>query len=111
MSAEVAPRRTTPRATVAATLRAAHIGPALAVVVLAGLLAWAQHVDAERVVLLLAAVMAGQLTVGWSNDLIDLDRDRRAHRSDKPLATSEVSVRVVRVACAVAAALCIVLSF
>ena len=110
MSAEMAPRRTGSRAAVAATLRSAHIGPALAVVLLTGLLAWAQGLDAEHVVVLLAAVAAGQLTVGWSNDLIDLDRDRRAHRSDKPLVTAEVSVRVVRIACGVAAVLCVVLS-
>lgn len=34
-----------------------------------------------------AAVLAGQLSIGWSNDLIDRDRDRRSGRSDKPLAT------------------------
>ncbi len=48
-----------------------------------------------------AAVLAGQLTIGWSNDLIDLRRDREVARTDKPLATGAVSVRMVRTACAV----------
>ena len=51
---------------------AAHAGPALAVTVLAGLLAVAQDLSAGRAALVVAAVLAGQLSVGWSNDLIDL---------------------------------------
>src|SRR5688572_7324843 len=70
---------------------AAHIGPALAVTVLSGLLAAAQGLGPGRGALVVAAVLAGQLSVGWSNDLLDLDRDRRAGRTDKPLASGEVS--------------------
>ena len=50
--------------------------------------------------LVVAAVLAGQLSVGWSNDLVDVGRDRRAGRTDKPLATGEASLAVVRGACA-----------
>jgi 4-hydroxybenzoate polyprenyltransferase len=35
-----------------------------------------------------AAVGAGQLGVGWSNDYLDRDLDRAAGRDDKPLATT-----------------------
>lgn len=89
---------------------AAHIGPALAVTVLSGLLAAAQGLEPGRGALVVAAVLAGQLSVGWSNDLVDLERDRRAGRADKPLVNGEVSASVVRACCAVAVLACVVLS-
>jgi len=91
---------------------AAHLGPSLAVTILAGLLAAAQGLGPGHGSLLVAAVLAGQLSIGWSNDLIDAARDRRAGRADKPLATSTDSgaVGVVRIACVVAVAACVVLS-
>ena len=36
--------------------------------------------------LVTAAVLCGQLSIGWSNDLVDLARDRAVGRRDKPLA-------------------------
>jgi 4-hydroxybenzoate polyprenyltransferase len=89
---------------------AAHAGPALAVTLLAGLLAVAQDLPTGRGALVVAAVLAGQLSVGWSNDLIDLARDRTAGRSDKPLATGAVPVSLVRACCAVAVVACVALS-
>jgi len=83
-------------------LRAAHPGPAFAVVLLAALLAVAGGLEPGRVVLVAAAVLAGQLSIGWSNDLIDERRDRAVGRSDKPLAAGEVSTRLVRACCAAA---------
>ncbi|MEO7069771.1 MAG: UbiA family prenyltransferase, partial [Nostocoides sp.] len=56
------------------------------------------------------AVLAGQLTIGWSNDLIDLVRDRAAGRRDKPLARGDVSPGVVRTALVVTAVATVVLS-
>ncbi len=91
-------------------LRAAHIGPALAVTVLAAALAVAQHLPAGQAVLVVAAVLAGQLSIGWSNDLIDQARDRSVGRADKPLATGELSARPVSLACAGAVAAAVVLS-
>jgi 4-hydroxybenzoate polyprenyltransferase len=41
------------------------------------------------------AVLAGQLSIGWSNDRIDRGLDQRSGRSDKPLAETAVDVRVV----------------
>lgn len=89
---------------------ATHPGPALAVTVLAGMLATAQGLPPARVALLVAAVLAGQLSVGWSNDLVDVARDRTAGRADKPLATGEVPLRLVRSACAASVVLCVALS-
>ncbi len=60
--------------------------------------------------LIAAAVLTGQLSVGWSNDLIDADRDVAAARRDKPLATGVVSVRAVRIAAGCALAACVPLS-
>ncbi len=91
-------------------LRAAHAGPALAVVVLSLLLGVADGLDGQRLVLVGLAVLAGQLSVGWSNDLIDAARDRAVARADKPLATGEVSTRSVTVACAIAVVATVVLS-
>lgn len=93
-----------------ALVRAAHIGPALAVTCLAALLAAAQGLDPGRGLLVVAAVLSGQLSVGWSNDLIDLARDRNVQRHDKPLVAGQVSVRVVAVSCALAVLACVALS-
>ena len=41
--------------------------------------------------LVAAAVLTGQLSIGWCNDLLDRDRDRAAGRTDKPLATGRSS--------------------
>jgi 4-hydroxybenzoate polyprenyltransferase len=87
---------------VSGLLRAAHGGPALAVVVLAALLGVSFELSPARVALVGAAVLAGQLSVGWSNDLIDEARDRAVGRSDKPIVTGEASARAVRIACALA---------
>ena len=68
---------------------AAHPGPALAVTVLAALLGTALDLTPDRVVLVTAAVLCGQLSIGWSNDLVDLARDRAVGRRDKPLAARD----------------------
>jgi 4-hydroxybenzoate polyprenyltransferase len=57
-----------------------------------------------------AAVFAGQLTIGWGNDLVDATRDRQVGRSDKPLATGELRRSTVRVCLVLAAVACLVLS-
>jgi 4-hydroxybenzoate polyprenyltransferase len=57
-----------------------------------------------------AAVAAGQLTIGWSNDLIDAGRDQQVGRTDKPVARGEVSKALVRRMVAAAAGACLVLS-
>lgn len=93
-----------------ALVGSAHIVPGLAVSVLAALLSSAQGLGAGHGALVVAAVLAGQLSIGWSNDLLDRTRDVQANRTDKPLATGEASVRVVRLACAAAVAACVVLS-
>lgn len=96
--------------TTAGLVRTCHPEPTLAVTALAGLLALRLGHDAATLALVVAAVFTGQLTVGWSNDLVDAGRDRAVGRADKPLATGRVSVRTVGVALAVAAAATVILS-
>ncbi len=114
------------RAVVGGLVRSCHPGPTVAVTALTALLAAAGRaqlgsmVPPERAAdpapslvvggLLVAAVLAGQLSIGWSNDLIDADRDRKAARPDKPLARDQVSASVVRIAALAALAAAVALS-
>ncbi len=89
---------------------AAHPGPAVAVTVGAALLGRAAGLGPGVEVLLVAAVLTGQLSIGWSNDLVDLSRDRHTARADKPIATGRVEAALVRAACVVAVVACVPLS-
>ena len=81
---------------------ASHPGPVVAVSVLSALLAVSAGLSAGTTALVVGAVLSGQLSIGWSNDLIDVARDRSVGRSDKPLASGAVSTTSVRNACALA---------
>lgn len=94
-----------------ALIRAAHLEPTLAVTALATALAASAGRDAWGSALVAATVLTGQLSIGWSNDLIDLQRDAAAQRTDKPLAQGEIAPRTVATACGVATLVCIPLSF
>jgi 4-hydroxybenzoate polyprenyltransferase len=63
-----------------------------------------------KTALLGAAMLAGQLSIGWSNDWIDADRDAAVARADKPIASGLVKRRTVRLAALVAAAAAVPLS-
>jgi 4-hydroxybenzoate polyprenyltransferase len=52
--------------------------------------------------LLAAAVLCGQLSVGWSNDAIDAPLDTQAGRADKPIAVGTISRRTVAWCAAIA---------
>ncbi|HTY73295.1 MAG TPA: UbiA family prenyltransferase [Actinomycetes bacterium] len=65
---------------------------------------------AGRCALLGAAVLSGQLSIGWLNDLVDRDRDVAAGRPDKPLARGAVGAATVRAAATAAAVACLPLS-
>lgn len=70
-----------------------HPGPTLVVTTLSLALGLAAGLDPWRLALLVVAVFAGQVSVGISNDAIDVSRDRSVGRSDKPIARGDVSVR------------------
>lgn len=111
MTAGLATGRTgAPGHVVRGLLGSAHLGPTLAVTVLFALLTGAQGLGGGRSALVVLAVLAGQLSIGWSNDLIDRARDRATGRGDKPLATGAGSVRAAQVACAAAVLATLVLS-
>lgn len=97
-------------AAVSGLLHASHPGPAVAVTVMLAAYAVAGGLGPARVVLVTAAVLAGQLSIGWSNDLADAARDRQVGRTDKPLATGELPMGTVRLACALAVLATVVLS-
>lgn len=78
-----------------ALARAAHPLPTIAVTCVAVLLAVLAGNSAAECALLAAAVLAGQLTVGWSNDLLDAAADAEVGRYSKPLTTRELSPRLV----------------
>jgi protoheme IX farnesyltransferase len=91
-------------------LRATHPEPAAAVTVVAAALAASSGRTAAGVAAVGAAVLAGQLSIGWDNDAVDADRDRRTGRSDKPVVTGAVTAAGLRRAAVTAAALCVPLS-
>jgi 4-hydroxybenzoate polyprenyltransferase len=69
--------------------------------------AFAAGRSADGCVLVALAVGTGQLSIGWSNDLLDRARDRAAARPDKPLAAGAVTPRTVTTACLAALTLCV----
>ncbi|MGH8960007.1 MAG: UbiA family prenyltransferase [Jatrophihabitantaceae bacterium] len=96
-------------ATTSALVRSCHPGPTVAVTCFATVLAVCAGNDAATCTVLAVAVLAGQLSIGWSNDRIDATRDRIVDRTDKPIATGELAGRTVdRV---IAAALLVTVAF
>jgi len=98
------------RPAVRALVGATHPGPAAAVTVVATLLAVAAGVPTGRTALVLLAVLAGQASIGWSNDWLDADRDRAVARPDKPVVQGAVRPAQLRRAALIAVALAVVLS-
>jgi len=90
-------------------LRCSHPEPVFAITAAVGVLA----LSAGRgwgTVWAVTAVLAGQLFVGWTNDYLDRDLDRRSGRTDKPLASGLVPAGRVRVAAVIALVACVPLS-
>ena len=92
-----------------ALLKAAHFGPTLLVVAISFLLslsvlAW---VDSLRIAL---AIFAGQLVVGWSNDVIDFPLDSAAKRYKKPLVSGKIAIEFLKKCILVALVMAFVLS-
>jgi 4-hydroxybenzoate polyprenyltransferase len=70
---------------------ASHPGPSLAVTALTALLTIQAAPHGTGPLLTAPAMLALQLSVGWSNDAFDAARDTAAGRRDKPLATGLIS--------------------
>jgi 4-hydroxybenzoate polyprenyltransferase len=99
-----------PGRTLGALVRACHPGPTVAVTALVTALAVASGRDAAGCVVAGAAILSGQLSIGWCNDAADARRDRAAGRTGKPVADGAVSARTVWIAATVALVCCVPLS-
>ena len=99
-----------PVATAGALARSCHPAPTVAVTCFTTVLGAAAGNGAGTCTLLAVAVLAGQLSIGWSNDRIDAGRDRSVGRDDKPLATGELPLRTADAAIAVALAVTVAFS-
>lgn len=93
-----------------ALIKACHPGPTAVVTAAGCALGAGAGRGATGTLLVGAAVLAGQLSIGWSNDWIDRARDRAVGRPDKPLSGDTVSPRTVAVAAFAALGLCVPLS-
>ena len=95
---------------VRAWLGSTHPGPAVAVTVMTVVLGIGVGLSPDRVAILGLAMLAGQFSVGLSNDWLDAERDRASGRRDKPAATGAISVAVVRASAWITAALALALT-
>lgn len=102
--------RSGPVRTVTAMALATHLGPTVAVTAVATLLAVASGAGPGRTVLVGLAVLAGQASIGWSNDWLDAGRDAAVARSDKPTVQGLVTPARLRAAALAAVVLAVVLS-
>lgn len=102
--------RQPPGAPVRGLLQACHPLPCLAVTLFAAGYGASVGLSSGSLALLAAAVLAGQLSIGWCNDSVDAGRDTAAGRSDKPIPSGLVSRATVARACAAAVVACVALS-
>ncbi len=89
---------------------ASHPIPTVAVTALGLTVGIAFGVTPPTLAILGGALLFGQLSVGWSNDWIDANRDRTVARSSKPVAVGTISVALVRRSALVAVALALLIT-
>ena len=89
---------------VQALIITSHPGPCIAITALTTVLAAQAAPHGIGPVLTAPALLAGQLSIGWSNDACDAPRDAAAGRTDKPLARGDISARAVWTAAGLSAA-------
>ena len=81
---------------------ACHPAPTVAVTAVAVLLAGGVGLGLRQLLLFGAAVLTGQLSIGWSNDRIDAARDLATGREDKPAAAGRVPLPILSAAAGLA---------
>jgi len=92
----------------AGLVQACHLLPSLAVTAFGTAYgALAVDLPLPTLLVLAAALLVGQLSIGWSNDWVDAPRDTTAGRPDKPIPAGLVPRGVVGVAALAAAATCV----
>ncbi len=99
------------RRTARALLDASHPLPSATVTVVVTGLALAAGRDLAGAALVAAAVLTGQLSVGWCNDARDADRDVRAGRAEKPVVRGDVEAATLWRLAVLALAASVALSF
>jgi 4-hydroxybenzoate polyprenyltransferase len=87
-----------------------HPGPAIAVTIITVGLGFAVGLAPIALAFLFLSMLAGQFSVGLSNDWIDAERDRAAGRQDKPISRGWIPASSVRTAAWIAAGLTVVLA-
>ncbi len=90
-------------------LGTSHIGPTFMVTLIGFLLAQSSGSTGSALGIALT-IFTGQLSIGWTNDLVDRESDRSQGRKNKPLANGTVSVKTVSIATALSLTSCILLS-
>lgn len=93
-----------------ALLLSCHPIPTLAVTVIATVLAAVAGNSFATCAVVALAVLTGQLSIGWSNDVIDARRDQAAGRADKPVARGAISRNAVLIAIAISVILTVPLA-
>lgn len=83
---------------VRALLLSTHPVPTAGVSLISAGLAAVAGLGIRTGALFTAAVLTGQLSIGWSNDWMDAARDKAAGRTDKPVAGGEIGRRAVALA-------------
>lgn len=79
-----------------ALLKSTHPIPSFSVAIFAALFGIGFGLPTEQVWVVGLSVLAQQFSVGLSNDWLDYDRDKSVGRKDKPAASGEVSVSLIR---------------
>jgi len=102
-----APRQSLVRAYV----RACHPGPTATVTFVITAVTIGAGRDRVGVLLVAAAVLLGQLSVGWSNDARDADRDLSSGRSEKPTVRGDITASLLWRSAFLALAASIALSY
>ena len=90
-------------------LKTSHLGPTMVVTTVAYLLAMQLWWEGPALIIAFT-VFTGQLCVGWTNDLVDREIDRAEGRTNKPIASGQISVKTVRNATYIALGFCIAFS-
>ncbi|GAA2309276.1 hypothetical protein GCM10009853_078410 [Glycomyces scopariae] len=93
-----------------ALVQASHPLPALAVTLVTAGLAASTGRSVPGIIAIAVAILLGQLSVGWLNDLVDAPRDAEAGRPGKPLASGELHPAIASAAVALAAPAAVLLT-
>lgn len=96
--------------TAIALFRASHFPQTLAMTVFLAVAAAVTSVHGWQLVMFVAAVLSGQLSVGWMNDFVDAKLDRSVSRSKKPVVSGAIRHSALKVPIAIALMLTIPLS-